>query len=86
MISVTNGSHHVPTTKSNFFVESKDEWDTKESTVKSMNNALHVEWYGKGTSQAEATSDSEKIKPVTLAIVVLHESEDIRQAGRQLVC
>jgi len=35
----------------------------------------------KGTSQAEATSNSEKIKPVALAIVELRESEAIRQAG-----
>jgi len=34
----------------------------------------------KGTSQAEATSNSEKIKPVALAIVELRESEGIRQA------
>jgi len=35
----------------------------------------------KGTSWAEAMPNSEKIKPVALAIVKLHESEDIRQAG-----
>jgi len=34
----------------------------------------------KGTSWAEATMNSEKIKPVALTIVELHESE-----GRQLV-
>jgi len=34
-----------------------------------------------GTSQAEATSNSKKIKLVPLAIVELHESEGIRQAG-----
>jgi len=34
----------------------------------------------KGTSQAEATSNSKKIKPVALAIVELRESEGIRQA------
>jgi len=34
----------------------------------------------KGTSRAEATSNSKKIKPVALAIVELHESEGIRQA------
>jgi len=34
----------------------------------------------KGTSQAEATSNSEKIKPVSLAIVKLRESEAISQA------
>jgi len=33
----------------------------------------------KGTSQAEATLNSEKIKPVALAIVELSESEGIRQ-------
>jgi len=34
----------------------------------------------KGTSWAEATSNSEKIKPVAIAIVELRESEGIRQA------
>jgi len=45
--SITNGSHHVPTTKSALFVESKDEWNTKDDTGKSMKNALHAQWYGK---------------------------------------
>jgi len=31
----------------------------------------------KGTSQAEAISSSEKIKPVTLAVIELCQSEDI---------
>jgi len=39
----------------------------------------------KGTSQAEATSNSKKIKPVALAIVELHKSESIRQAVSQLL-
>jgi len=47
MISVTNGSHHVPTTKINTFAVSKDEWDIKEGSGKSMKNALHEQWYGK---------------------------------------
>jgi len=34
----------------------------------------------KGTSQAKVMLNSEKIKPVTLAIVKLRESEGIRQA------
>jgi len=38
----------------------------------------------KGTSQAEVMSDSKKIKPVSLAIVKLYESEG-RQAGSQSV-
>jgi len=47
---------------------------------KSMKNALHVQWYGKGTSRVEATSNSEKIKPAALTIVELCESEGIRQS------
>jgi len=35
----------------------------------------------KGTFWAEATLNSEKIKPVALAIVELRKSEGIRQAG-----
>jgi len=34
----------------------------------------------KGTSWAEAISNSEKIKPITLATVELRKSEGIRQA------
>jgi len=35
----------------------------------------------KGTSQAEVMLNSEKIKPIALVIVELHESEGISQAG-----
>jgi len=45
-ISVTNESHHVPTTKTDFVV-SKDEWDTKKGTGKSMNNELYIQRHGK---------------------------------------
>jgi len=41
-ISVTNGSHHIPTTKLAFFAVRRDEWDTKEGTGKSMMNALYA--------------------------------------------
>jgi len=46
---------------------------------------MHCVYSGmaKGTSWADAMSNSEKIKPVALAIVELRESEGIRQAGRQ---
>jgi len=44
---------------------------------KSLKNELHVQRYGK---KHLSTSNSEKIKPVALAIVELCESEDIRQA------
>jgi len=37
----------------------------------------------KGTSWAEVTSNSEKMKPVALAIVQFHESEGIRQLVSQ---
>jgi len=74
MISVTNGSHHVQSTP---FVVNKDEWDTKKGRGKSM----HCMYSGmtKGTSRTEAKLNSEKIKPVALAIVELRESEGIRQ-------
>ena len=39
----------------------------------------------KDTCQAEETLNSEKIKPVALAIIMLYLSEGIRQAGRQAV-
>jgi len=43
MISITNGSHHMPTTKSTVFMVNKDESDTKEGHGKSMKNAFHVQ-------------------------------------------
>jgi len=55
----------------------------KEVSGKFMKNALYVQQYGKGTSQAEVTSNSEKFKPIiALAIVKLCESECISQSGR----
>jgi len=43
---------------------------------------MHCMYSGmaKGTSRAEATLNTEKIKPIALAIVELRESEGIRQA------
>jgi len=35
----------------------------------------------KGTSQDEAMSNSEKIKPIALAVIELRLSKGIRQAG-----
>ena len=35
------------TAKSTLFAVSKDEWNTKEDTGKSMKNALYVLWYAK---------------------------------------
>ena len=56
--------------KSTLFAVSKDEWNTKD-TGKSMKNALYVLWYAKGTCRAEVTSNSEKIKPIALAVIEL---------------
>jgi len=62
MISVTNGSHHVQST-----LRGEQRWmDTKEGRGKSMKNALHVQWYDK---RHLSVLNSEKIKPVALAIV-----------------
>jgi len=73
-----NGSHHVPTKKS---VVSKDEWNTKEGTGKSIKNVLYAQKNDKGTSRAEATLSSEKNMPVALAIVEICKSEGISQSG-----
>jgi len=75
-----NGSHHMPTTKSTLFVVNKDEWYTKEGHLKSMKNALYVQWYGKRHLLGWSDIEQCKIKPIALAIVELRES-----AGRQLV-
>jgi len=56
----------VPTTKFTLFVVSKDEWDIKEGTGKSMKNAFYVQQYGKSH-----LSGWKKINPVDLAIVEL---------------
>ena len=67
------------------FAVSKDEWDTKEDTGMSMKNALYILRYAKDTSQAEATSNSEKIKPVALTVIELCLSEGISQSVTQSV-
>ena len=67
------------TTKSTLFTVSKNEWNTKEDTGKSLKNTLHVRM-PKGISWAEVTSNSEKIKPVALAVIELCLTEGISQA------
>jgi len=46
-IEVTNGGHHMPATKSACFTVSKDEWDTKENTGKSIK--MHSLWQFKAS-------------------------------------
>jgi len=60
------------TAKLIYFTVSKDEWDTKEDTGTSMKNKLYILQYAqKGTSQTEAISHSEKIKPVASAVMLI---------------
>ena len=54
------------------FTVSKDEWDTKEDTDKSMKNILYVLRYAK--------RHFSKIKPVALAVTKLRLSEGINQS------
>ena len=62
---------------------SKAKWDTKEDTGKSMRHALYVLWYAKRHLLAEATLNSEKIKPVVLAAIKLRFSERVSQSFSQ---
>jgi len=55
-------------------------WDTDPGRMHCVYSSM-----AKGISQAEAKSNSEKIKPVTLVIVKLRESEGISQAVSQSV-
>ena len=75
------------TTKLTLFAVRKDELDTEENTGKSMKNALYVLCSGmsKGTSRAKVTLNSEKIKPIALAIIKLCLSEGISQSVTQPV-
>jgi len=59
------------TTKSTLFTVSKDEWNTKEDISKSLKNTLHDCSMPIVPSWAEVTLNSEKIKPVALAIIEL---------------
>ena len=74
------GKPSCATTKSTLFTVSKDEWDIKEDTGKSMKNALYIWRYAKRHQWAKATSNSEKIKPVALAVIKISLSECISQS------
>ena len=70
------------TAKSTLFAVSKDEWDTKEDTGKSMKNALYILRYAKRHLSGQS---NEKVKPVALAVIKLHLSEGISQLLTQSV-
>ena len=73
------GKPSCATAKSTLFAVSKDEWDTRRTLVSPRR--MHCTYSGmpKGTSRPEVTSNSEKIKPVALAVIELHLSEGITQ-------
>jgi len=68
----------MPTTKSTLCGEKKMNATQRRALVSPRRMHCMYSSMAKGTSQAEATSNYENIKPVALAIVELHESEDIR--------
>ena len=70
------------TTKSLFAI-SKNEWDTKVDTGKFMKNTLYVLRYAKRHLLGRSKSNSEKIKPVALAITELRLSESISRVSRK---
>ena len=69
------GKPSCTTAKSTLVAVSKDEWGTKEDTGKSMKNALCILRYAKRHLLGEVTFNSEKIKPISLAIIELRLSE-----------
>ena len=71
------GKLSLATAKSTPFAISKDEWDTKEDTGKYTKNALYVLRYA---CRAKATLNTEKIKPIALAVIELRLSEGISQS------
>ena len=64
------------TTKLTLFAVSKDEWDTKEDTGKSMKNVLYIL---KKHISGRSNIEGEKIKPIALAVIELWQSEGISQ-------
>jgi len=71
----------MPTTKSTLIIVSKDQWDTKEGTGKSMKNALHVQWYGQ--KHLSGWSNVKQQKNQTLAIIEFEGMQSVRQLVRQ---
>ena len=73
----TKGSHHMLPPNRHLLLSTKKN-GTQSRTLVSPRR-MHCMYCGmpKGTSQAEVTSNSEKIKPVAFAIIELHLSEGI---------
>ena len=82
-------------TKLTLFTVSKDEWDTKEDTGKSMNNVLYVLRYAKRHLSSRCQKAPLRLKrrrivkktnkPVALAIIELRLSKGMSQLFTQSV-
>ena len=81
MISIMRGRYHMQ----HHFRCQQDEWSTKEDIGKSMKNALYVLWCA-GAKRDEVTSNSEKMKPVAIAVIKLHLFEGISQSVTRKIC
>ena len=86
MISITQKKPSCAITRSMLFFVSKDEWNTKEDTGKSMKNALYILWHAKeaplGLKQCQTVKKWSQYIPLPL---LSYASKGIKQAGRQLV-
>ena len=88
MISVTQKTPSPTTTKLTFFFTiSKDEWNTRENTGKSLNSALSLLWYAKRHLLGWSDVKQQKIKSKALTIIELRLqlSEGISQSVTRLV-
>jgi len=61
ILSKTNGSHHMPTTKLTHFVMMKDEWDAMRALVSPCRMDCMQSGTAKDTSQTEVMLNSKKI-------------------------
>ena len=79
------GKRSRATAKLTLFAVSKDEWDTKEDTGKSMKNALYVLQYAKRHLSGRSNIKQWKNYPIALAVIKLRLFEGIRQLLSQLI-
>jgi len=90
---ITNNFHYewkpyMLIKKSTLFTVSKDEWNTKEGTGKSMKNALYVQWYGKKRFSYWSDIKQQKNQACSLShcrVTLARRHQSVRQLFRQLV-
>ena len=84
-ISIMKGSHHVLLPNRHFSLSAKMNGTQRRTLVSPWRTHCMYCSMPKGTCWAEATSNSEKIKPVASAVIELHLSEGIGQSVSQPV-